>query len=323
MFLKVKQLSASVNVAGMIPAFRFKPFNPRVYFILTSKSAERRIKEGLRTFYAADTVNSGISTLVLQDIGSTKNWCRLLKLSRWKHLIISVSRRTDVLAFYGQWFMNRIRAGFCTVPNPFNRKQISRISLLPNDVDIFVFWTRNPRPLFPYLNQLDGMGYKYYFQYTIMNNPREIDSKVPSLAYSLETFKELSDRIGPEKIIWRYDPIVLSQITDPSFHIVTFSSIIKELKGFLSEAVISIVDVYEKARKRLILIENDIKIYDKAQIQNSLAGLIPALVAMASEHGIQIKSCAEELDLGVYGVSPGKCIDDQYIKDGESGDVRK
>ncbi len=86
-------------------------------------------------------------------------------------MIISVSRRTDIPAFYAKWFINRIHAGYCTVPNPFNPSQVSFISLKPEDVDVLVFITRNPKPLMPYLDELDERGLRYYFHYTLMNNP--------------------------------------------------------------------------------------------------------------------------------------------------------
>lgn len=91
-------------------------------------------------------------------------------------MIISVSRRTDIPAFYSTWFINRIRAGYCTVPNPFNRNQISHINLTPENVEMIVFWTRNPKPLLSYLPKLDERGYKYYFQFTVMNNHNFIDT---------------------------------------------------------------------------------------------------------------------------------------------------
>ncbi len=140
-------------------------------------------------------------------------------------MIISASRRTDIPAFYAQWFINRIRAGHCTVPNPFNRKQVSRISLRPEDVDIIAFSTRNPQPLLPYLKELDQHGYRYYFQYTVMNNPRLIDTMAPSLSSSLDIFKKLSDLIGTERVIWRYDPIIISNIAGIKFHISTYKHI--------------------------------------------------------------------------------------------------
>jgi hypothetical protein len=227
-------------------------------------------------------------------------------------VIISASRRTDIPAFYAEWFMNRVRASYCTVPNPFNRHQVSHVSLQPDDVDVIVFWTRNPRPLLPHLAELDERGYRYYFQYTLMNNPRVIDPKSPPLEASLETFRELADHIGPEKVIWRYDPIVFSNVTGPEFHRATYQCIAQSLRGYTHRSVISIVDVYRKAQKRLQgLAEQGVELLNcKGE---AFDDLIHALVHTANENSMEFVSCAEEMHLRPYGVRSGKCVDDHYI----------
>ena len=145
-------------------------------------------------------------------------------------MIISASRRTDIPAFYAPWFMNRMRAGYCTVPNPFNRSQVSRISLRPEDVDVIVFWTRNPRPLLPALDELDDRGYRYYFQYTLLDNPRTLDPKSPPVDAAIATFQTLAERIGPARVIWRYDPSVLSSATGADFHLERYARIAAALR---------------------------------------------------------------------------------------------
>jgi hypothetical protein len=230
-------------------------------------------------------------------------------------MIISASRRTDIPAFYAPWFMNRVRAGCCTVPNPFNRNQISYISLRPEDVDVIVFWTRNPRPLLTSLDELDVRGYRYYFQYTILDNPRTLDARTPPVEAAIETFRILSDRIGPERVIWRYDPIVLSSVTDAGFHRERYAAIAERLHGYTTRSVISIVDVYRKAERRLrALIDQGVTLLD--QPVESLPGfdnLIHSLVETAAQHRLEIVSCAEEIDLTGYGVKPGKCVDSALI----------
>jgi hypothetical protein len=133
-------------------------------------------------------------------------------------MIISASRRTDIPAFYAEWFIKRIRAGFCIVPNPMNAKQTPIISLRPEDVDAIVFWSKNPSPLLPYLNELDQRGFNYYFQFTLNDYPRALEPNVPYLNTRLQIFKELSERIGSSRVVWRYDPIVISNFTDYQFH---------------------------------------------------------------------------------------------------------
>ncbi|MCD6293791.1 MAG: DUF1848 domain-containing protein [Deltaproteobacteria bacterium] len=227
-------------------------------------------------------------------------------------MIISASRRTDIPAFYAKWFMNRLREGYCTVPNPFNPKQVSRISLKPENVDVIVFWTRYPQPLMPFLDELDERGYRYYFLYTLMNNPRALDPKSPSHKRSLNTFRVLSNRIGRDKVIWRYDPIVFTRISDWNFHRETYQHIAEELKGHTSRCIISIVDIYRKAAKRLKLLEGKgIRIL--APPEEKFAELMKSMSDSAAINGMEIQRCAEAPGPALYGIPPGKCIDDGLI----------
>jgi len=231
-------------------------------------------------------------------------------------MIISASRRTDIPAFYTKWFINRIQMGYCTVPNPFNKNQVSHISLKPEDVDIIVFWSRNPAPLIPHLEELDRRGYKYYFQFTVMNNPRFLDRKSPPLASSIKVFQKLADRVGSERVIWRYDPIVLSKTTDIDFHVKSYKEIAALLSGYTYRSVISIMDGYAKNNKRLREIEDtyNLRILNIASSQHLLDKLLPSLSEIACSNGMEIFSCAEAMDFSCYGILPGKCIDDEYIE---------
>ena len=132
-------------------------------------------------------------------------------------MIISASRRTDIPSHFSRWFMNRLKENFVYVKNPFNTKQISKIILTPEYVDCIVFWTKNAENLLPYLQEIKGMGYQYYFQFTLTSYDSSIERGVPKKASVLETFKRLSDKIGKEKVIWRYDPIFLSDKFDISY----------------------------------------------------------------------------------------------------------
>jgi hypothetical protein len=227
-------------------------------------------------------------------------------------MIISASRRTDIPAFYTKWFMNRIRAGFCTVPNPFNPNQISNISLEPENVDLFVFWTRNPKPLIPHLKELNALGYSYYFLFTLMDNPRILDPKSPPPEVSLATFRKLSNHIGPEKVIWRYDPIVFSNFTGIEFHKKTFDHIAGSLRGYTFRCLISFVDIYRKMESRLKKIGDKDFVLQKCDDYN-LSILLSYLAEIAGNNGIEIRSCASKIDLAGFGISAGKCIDDNYI----------
>ena len=231
-------------------------------------------------------------------------------------MIISASRRTDIPAFYAQWFINRILTGYCTVSNPYNRKQFTHVSLQPEDVDIIVFWTRNPQPLIPYLKELDKLGYLYYFQFTVLNNPRLIDTRVPSLSTSLKIFQKLSGLIGPERVVWRYDPIVISNITGIEFHTNTYKNIAETLRNHTQRSVVSLLDIYTKLKKRLdALKDNGVEIVDyNRKFDQCYGEFMNSLADIANENRMEIVSCAENLDLAKYNIHPGKCIDDDYIE---------
>ncbi len=229
-------------------------------------------------------------------------------------MIISVSRRTDIPALYAQWFIHRIRTGFCHVPNPFNPRQVSTVSLRPEDVEVIVFWTRHPRPLLPYLEELDHRGYRYYFQYTVLGYPREIDPGSPPLEVALPTFQELSRQIGATRVIWRYDPIIFSPLCDAEFHRRNFARIAAALRGHTGRCVISRCTRYRKTTRRVHALNAcgvSIAIPDASDIR--FLELVASLAHIAHDHGMEIVSCAEEADLQPYGIRPGKCVDDALI----------
>ncbi len=225
-------------------------------------------------------------------------------------MIVSVSRRTDIPGFYSQWFMNRIRAGTCLVPNPFNPRQISRVSLRPEDVDVIVFWTRNPRPLFSYLPELDDRGYRYYFLFTLMANPREIDPRLPPVDMAIKTFRDLSHRLGPDRVVWRYDPIFLSSITDAEFHQKTYRHLAGALRGYTRRSIISVAHIYRKIQKRIRALEKQ-GIELLVPGEDNLVTLMGALAQTAAQNELALQSCADELNLP--GITPGKCVDGELM----------
>ena len=170
-------------------------------------------------------------------------------------MIVSASRRTDIPAFYAEWMVNRLRAGYCTVPNPFNRRQVSRIELTPSDVEVIVFWTRNAKPLRPHLGEIDALGFRFYFQFTILGYPREIDPKSLSLESAVAAFKDVSGFVGPSRVVWRYDLIVFTAKTPAEYHRQRFEEITAALAGFTERVVVSIVDPYRKSESRMQALE--------------------------------------------------------------------
>ncbi len=226
-------------------------------------------------------------------------------------MIISASRRTDIAAYYSKWFFNRIREGFCTVPNPFNIKQISLVDLSPAQVDVIVFWTRNASPMLQHLDFLTDKGYRYYFQYTINNYPLKYEKYNPTLTQSVKVFNAISKNIGKGKIIWRYDPIILSEDLSFNYHKANFDSILNEIGTFTKRIVISVVDMYKKTRNRLDA--NNVN-YNPDQFQHpQMEELLFFIVQKASKNGIEVQSCSESIDLDHLGIKHGKCIDDVLI----------
>jgi len=229
-------------------------------------------------------------------------------------MIISASRRTDIPAFHSQWFMDRIREGYCYVANPFNKNNVTKISLKPEDIDVIVFWTKNAEPILGYIDELFQRGYKFYFQYTLNGYSKVWEPGVPDFSKSIETFIALSDKIGKERVIWRYDPIIFSNITDFEYHYNRFTEIANLLKDRVERVVISIVDDYRGAMVRIKRLEKlGVKLMDDFLQKREFGELIIQMSRCAFENGMEIYSCAEEIDLSSWGVLPGKCIDDEYI----------
>lgn len=227
-------------------------------------------------------------------------------------MIISASRRTDIPALYADWMLHRVRAGYCEVPNPMRPSQVSRISLRVADVDAIVFWTRNPRPLLPHLAELDARGFRYYFQYTILGYPPQLDPKSPPVLTAVETFRELSAQLNPSRVIWRYDPIVFSGATPPAFHGENYQRLAALLRGYTSRSVVSIVDAYRKTERRMQALAGT-----PAELQpcaaETLAAMMRQIADSAQANGMEIVSCAEPIDLRPFGIRPGKCIDEGIL----------
>lgn len=225
-------------------------------------------------------------------------------------MIVSASRRADIPAHYAQWFVNRAAAGWCAVPNPFNARQVSRISLAPQDVDAVVFWTRDPRPMTAHLPWLDGIGLRSVFQFTLVEYPPALHPGMPALAGRLDAFRRLADGIGPERVLWRYDPVVLSSRFDPDYHRKNVEMLSKALEGYTKRMTVSLVEPYRKIRKRLDQAGVDLL----APAESHLAGMFTDMAAMARSRGMEPQSCADEAGLHHFGFSPGACVDGELLE---------
>ncbi|MCI8360750.1 MAG: DUF1848 domain-containing protein, partial [Clostridiales bacterium] len=157
-------------------------------------------------------------------------------------MILSVSRRTDIPCCYPEWFLNRLRAGYVLVPNPFRPRQVSRIVLSPETVDCIVFWTKDPAPLMAYLPEIDRMGYKYCFQFTLTGYSGDIEKGLRPKKEIVETFRQLSRQTGRQRIQWRYDPILPRDGWTAERHLDVFAGLCRRLGEWTRGITVSFVD---------------------------------------------------------------------------------
>lgn len=222
-------------------------------------------------------------------------------------MILSVSRRTDIPNYYSEWFFNRLKDGFLYVRNPMNFHQISEIKISPDVVDCIVFWTKNPLPMMERLDELEA--YNYYFQFTLTGYGNDVERNLPNKKTSvIPVFQELSNRIGKEKVVWRYDPIFFSNRYNAKYHLKAFRSIAEALSGYTEKCVISFLDIYPKNKKNM----DDLLSYDLSD--SELREFAKELSNIAKENHIKIGSCAEKIDLDEYGIIHNSCIDKELIE---------
>ncbi len=222
-------------------------------------------------------------------------------------MILSVSRRTDIPAFFSEWFFNRLREGYVMVRNPMNPRQVSKIPINPKVVDCIVFWTKNPGRMIERLPLLEG--YYFYFQFTLTPYGNEFEKNLPPKEELIHCFQELSRRVGKERVIWRHDPIFLSEDIDFAYHQNHFADLASGLKDYTKRCVISFIDPYAKIQKRI----RPLKIRELNQ--SEMRNIGEAFAEIARRNKIEIVSCAEEIDLTYAGIQHGKCIDDQIISE--------
>ena len=215
-------------------------------------------------------------------------------------MIISASRRTDIPALYPQWFLNRLKAGEVLVPNPYNRKKVSRISLSPDTVDCIAFWTKNPEPILPFLKEIDEMGYQYYFQMTITDYDSDMETELPSIAESMATFLLVSEMLGKERMDWRFDPIILNEKYTVPYHLEKFEMMCEWMHKATTRCIISFVDTYKDSP----FLELE---------QEDMIELAEGLSKIARNYQLPIYTCSEKIDLSRYGIQHGACIDKEKI----------
>lgn len=225
--------------------------------------------------------------------------------------IISVSRRTDIPAFYAEWFMNRIRDGYVRWVNPFSRL-VHRISLRPEDVMAFVLWSKNYAPLVPHLDELDTRGYQMLFHFTINGLPRVFEPRVPDTQEMIECAHTLSKRYGPDAVLWRYDPVLVSSITDRQYHLSRFRDLCGALEGTVRRCYFSFTVFHSKVKRSAATLQREagIVLHDLPTAER--IEIAYALADIAFEHGIEMLSCCGDYLVGGK-IKKAHCTDAELL----------
>jgi hypothetical protein len=228
--------------------------------------------------------------------------------------IISVSRRTDIPAYYADWLMRQVEQGYVVYPNPISFQPV-KLSLEPQDVLFLVFWTRNPHPLEKHLSRLDELYERaYYFHFTINGMPRELESHNPPLDFAVDTFLRLAERY-PGQVFWRYDPLVLSDLTPRSYHLEQFGKLATRLHGATRRCYFSFVSWYQKVHRNFAktTAQLGVRFYEPTPAER--LEITAQLQAIAAGHNLTLYSCCEDSLLQVPGIAKSRCVDMETIRE--------
>ena len=220
-------------------------------------------------------------------------------------MILFVSGRTDIPAFYSDWFYNRVKEKFVYVRNPYYPMQVTRYTIDPSVVDCIVFCTKNPRPLMNRLDEIAQFG-KYFFV-TITPYGKDVEPNVPDKRQVVADFIELSRLVGKERICWRYDPILVNAVYPPSFHIREFRRMAEQLAGYTDRCIISFVDLYEKTKKNFPGIK-EVRKEDEIFLARAFSFI-------AEGAHMQVSMCAEATDFSAYGIDRSGCVTGKIISE--------
>jgi hypothetical protein len=222
--------------------------------------------------------------------------------------LISASRRTDIPAFYADWFLERTRAGSVSWVNPFSG-EIASVSLDPGDVAAIVFWTRNFAPMMRHLDELERRGYRYLIHFTLTVLPRIYESHVPPVKTAVAQLRRIAGRVGPDRVLWRYDPILISPETGEDFHLRAFESLASALEGATRQCSLSFVQIYGKVRRNFTRRGLPLPA-PEPEMRRSLAA---RLSEMGAARGIAVKACCND-DLVGQGVGKARCVDRDQVR---------
>lgn len=224
-------------------------------------------------------------------------------------IIISVSRSTDIPAFYSNWFIERLKAGYLRWKNPFNGVPIY---VTFENARLFVFWSKNPKPLMKQLYYLDEKNFNYYFQYTLNDYDKDgLEPNVPNVQSRIDTFQELSERVGKKKVIWRFDPLILTDKIGVQELLKKIEGVGNQLKLHTEKMVFSFADINTYKKVQTNLKRGDID-YQEFK-EKDMIELANGLQQLNKTWNLKISTCAEKISLEQYGISHNKCVDDDLM----------
>lgn len=221
-------------------------------------------------------------------------------------LVISASRATDIPAFHAKWFMNRLRAGYCLWENVFNAHQRCHVSF--GKCKVFVFWSKNPQALIPYLSELEDRGYQYYFHYTLNDYEQEgLEPRIPELAQRIAAFQKLSARIGKHRVIWRFDPLIMGNTLTVESVLERIQRLAEQLAPYTEKLVFSFLDMYKKTEKNLKRFDPLLHSPDAGEALRLAEGIVNINKRLVTP--LRLSTCAEKLDLSSLGIEHNACVD--------------
>lgn len=218
-------------------------------------------------------------------------------------MLISASRRTDIPAYYSEWFLNRLQEGEVLVPNVYNENHLSRVQLTPEEVECIIFWTKNPIPMIPRLKEIDAMGYQYYFEYTITGFGADLEPFLPKREERIDAFIQLSQHLGIEKVDWRFDPIMLNHTYTMERMTEEYEILCEQLHPYTNRCIISFVDAYKRK-------DNSFQEMGKVQMQQ----IAERIAGIAKKYDLPVYTCAEKIDLSAYGIQHSACVNQKKIE---------
>jgi len=235
--------------------------------------------------------------------------------------IISVSRRTDIPAFYSDWFLNRVKAGFVGYVNPFAGDKSYVVSLKPEDVICFVFWSKNFAPFLEPLKVIDAMGCGSLFHFTITGLPKVFESNLVETEIAIHTLKEMSQSYSPKHLIWRYDPIIMSDLTNATFHLKNFQRLAASLEGSVERCFFSYVHMYGKVKRNFERFEAEKGVHVTDPDDETKRALANQLAEIAKGYGIEMHTCCGDFLINER-IKKARCVDGYVIRELFPHDVK-